>query len=68
MDIDYKLIKRRCQAIIDWYEDGECEKFDPKLIYILLGKLKKNKKITNNQAEAINNIYMNFDGIENYID
>ena len=66
MDIDSKLIKKRCQAIIDWYEDGQCEKFEPELVYILLGKLKKNKKITSNQVKSINNIYMNFNGIENY--
>ena len=68
MDIDYKLIKKRCQAIIDWYEAGECEKFEPSLVYILNGKLKKNKKLTSNQAQSINNIYMNFNGIEDYHD
>jgi len=58
--------KKICEAIIAWYEDGNYDGFDPKLVYDILDRLNKKKKISNKQEDSIKNIFMNFKNIENY--
>ncbi len=50
-------IKGKCKSIIEWYESGRCNNFNPIFVYIILKKIHNKENLTDKQVKAVSNIY-----------